>query len=560
MLTWLRLRNWRGFAADAEGFPLGRLTAVVGENSAGKSTILRALVILAQSHAGRALPTSLITIGPRGEFGMAQGLVHGFTAGVSSSASTGDGLDDRNDDPIVRMALQTVSAEATSTAEIAAMRSGNWLVEYGWRVEPTAPAGTLAEIRFSLPDTWYGLTFRQVPTEHGDELGLPANSQTAAPPFEYRLDNDELVEELADADPAELPPRLHPWAELAKELRDIFVPRALPEPVAQDDEDAQTVAAESDGPRADRLADLASLRMRDSDGQVEFSCDLTGREDLRADQAGFPQTRSWQDFVEASGGAKRPGPAANEGATAPAFDAWQALVSLRAALQGTRDACLALADLGPMRIAGARVHPRDRTDRKLVRVGRDGEHVADILLHHGYLHGYINRILRDRLKLVRALSSDPVGKPKVMLELSVAAGGATDVNMADVGVGVSQALPLAVLLALTERRPDAKDMLPVVLAVEQPELHLHPTTQAVLAQIFLEHLGLAPANPKMGDESHEAPGAGADRPLTWPQLLVETHSPQMLAAWTGDLARPITDICVLQVLRKPDGSTRVLVR
>lgn len=58
-------------------------------------------------------------------------------------------------------------------------------------------------------------------------------------------------------------------------------------------------------------------------------------------------------------------------------------------------------------------------------------------------------------------------------------GGARDrVNIADVGFGVSQAMP--VLVALIAARPGQ------LVYIEQPEIHLHPKAQVALAGVFAE--------------------------------------------------------------------------
>jgi hypothetical protein len=60
-----------------------------------------------------------------------------------------------------------------------------------------------------------------------------------------------------------------------------------------------------------------------------------------------------------------------------------------------------------------------------------------------------------------------------------ARGGMRDtVNIADVGFGVSQTLP--VLVALLAAAPDQ------IVSIEQPELHLHPRAQGALAEIILQ--------------------------------------------------------------------------
>ena len=67
-----------------------------------------------------------------------------------------------------------------------------------------------------------------------------------------------------------------------------------------------------------------------------------------------------------------------------------------------------------------------------------------------------------------------------------------DVDLTAVGVGVSQALPIVLLLVLSEPNE--------VVVVEQPELHLHPAMQLRMADLLLQY-------------------ANANR-----QVIVETHS------------------------------------
>ena len=57
-----------------------------------------------------------------------------------------------------------------------------------------------------------------------------------------------------------------------------------------------------------------------------------------------------------------------------------------------------------------------------------------------------------------------------------------DVDPSDVGVGISQVLPVVVgaLDAGTEKRPCR------ILAIEQPELHVHPAVQVALGDLFIE--------------------------------------------------------------------------
>jgi len=78
-------------------------------------------------------------------------------------------------------------------------------------------------------------------------------------------------------------------------------------------------------------------------------------------------------------------------------------------------------------------------------------------------------------------------------------GGARDlVNIADVGLGVSQVLPVLVALLVAETGQ--------LVYIEQPELHLHPRAQTALAEIL------------------------ADAAKRGVRVVVETHSPLLLTA------------------------------
>jgi hypothetical protein len=102
------------------------------------------------------------------------------------------------------------------------------------------------------------------------------------------------------------------------------------------------------------------------------------------------------------------------------------------------------------------------------------------------------------------------------------------VNLADVGIGVSQTLP--VLVALHAAKPDQ------LVYVEQPETHLHPRAQAALAQVL---------------------ASATQRGV---RLVVETHSSTLLLGVQtlvaeGKLAADQVRLHWFQ--RKPDGRTVV---
>lgn len=88
-------------------------------------------------------------------------------------------------------------------------------------------------------------------------------------------------------------------------------------------------------------------------------------------------------------------------------------------------------------------------------------------------------------------------------------GSDAEHNLADVGFGVSQVLPVLAQLWVVIRRARPRGRRrrgPVILAVEQPELHLHPRLQARLAEIFMRAIEMA---------------ASQDLDL---RIVIETHS------------------------------------
>lgn len=105
----------------------------------------------------------------------------------------------------------------------------------------------------------------------------------------------------------------------------------------------------------------------------------------------------------------------------------------------------------------------DRRGRAIRRISVE-EHVADWLHQLGLVADFdVERISEDAdIYRVRVRCSD----------------GATSVHLTDVGVGVSQVLPVLVLLAYVDEGS--------TVLLEQPEIHLHPAVQAGLADVILE--------------------------------------------------------------------------
>ncbi|MCB0859469.1 MAG: AAA family ATPase [Solirubrobacterales bacterium] len=157
--------------------------------------------------------------------------------------------------------------------------------------------------------------------------------------------------------------------------------------------------------------------------------------------------------------------------------------------------------LGPLRSAPERVYPRRTGDGG---IGNSGENLAIYLFEHRSELDEINRWL-DRLEMpyrldVVSLDAGVKGLPVgdlVALILTDHRSGAV-VSPADVGFGISQVLPIVTQL-LANRQ--------TVIAVEQPEIHLHPGLQARFAELLID----------------------ATRPESASnQVIVETHSEHLM--------------------------------
>lgn len=129
-------------------------------------------------------------------------------------------------------------------------------------------------------------------------------------------------------------------------------------------------------------------------------------------------------------------------------------------------------------------------------------------------------------------------------------GDGKNTNIIDAGFGYSQVLPLAVQLwARCIRSPagpsEARDVINPILAIEQPELHLHPRLQAKVADML----------------AHAISSAREEGPNRVPSLVVETHS-EVLVNRIGRLIRAqkirSEDVAVYVFERVEDNSCRIV--
>lgn len=116
-------------------------------------------------------------------------------------------------------------------------------------------------------------------------------------------------------------------------------------------------------------------------------------------------------------------------------------------------------------------------------VGSDGSHAVDVLLANALLRSddqnrVINSVSRwlARMKVADRLEVQQQGRSN-RYELMVRRDGVLS-NLHDVGIGVAQVLPVLVAASFAPRGS--------TIILEEPEIHLHPLAQSVLAELFVE--------------------------------------------------------------------------
>lgn len=106
--------------------------------------------------------------------------------------------------------------------------------------------------------------------------------------------------------------------------------------------------------------------------------------------------------------------------------------------------------------------------------------------------------------LIDEFKVNPISEQRQEYEVKVRAKGSQDwVDLPDVGFGISQVLPVLVQCFYAPHGS--------IIIMEQPEIHLHPSAQAALADVFIDVI-----NSREG---------GEDRNI---QLVIETHSEHFL--------------------------------
>lgn len=165
--------------------------------------------------------------------------------------------------------------------------------------------------------------------------------------------------------------------------------------------------------------------------------------------------------------------------------------------------------LGPLRRKPERDYVWNQS--KPGEVGSDGHRAIAVLLASALMKGDDqNRIIEgvskwlERMKLADKLEVKQLGR-SARYEVAIHRDG-VEANLCDVGIGISQALPVLIVAYLAPAGS--------TIILEEPETHLHPLAQSVLAELFAE--------------------VSQERSI---QFIVETHSEHLLRRLQTLIAR-----------------------
>lgn len=123
-------------------------------------------------------------------------------------------------------------------------------------------------------------------------------------------------------------------------------------------------------------------------------------------------------------------------------------------------------------------------------VGRSGENMAALLLKlsKGPNKNQLNKWLK-KLEIPYQISVEPtqdkLAGSLLIMKLKDLRNN-VEVTPSDVGIGISQILPLLIQGMSETANTSARNKNPNIRCVEQPELHLHPRLQANLADFFID--------------------------------------------------------------------------
>ncbi|HXF08051.1 MAG TPA: DUF3696 domain-containing protein [Candidatus Acidoferrales bacterium] len=187
--------------------------------------------------------------------------------------------------------------------------------------------------------------------------------------------------------------------------------------------------------------------------------------------------------------------------------------------------------LGPLRRKPERDYPWNKT--KPGDLGSDGRAAIDALLASSLLKGEEQNVIVEgvskwlaEMQVAEKLEVRQQGRSN-RYELVIYSDGVA-CNLRDVGIGVSQVLPVLVVAYFAPKGS--------TIILEEPEIHLHPLAQSVLAELFVE--------------------LSQQRKV---QFIVETHSEHLFRRMQTLVARQTvsTDDVALYFVERGDKSAQI---
>ncbi len=479
VLTSLALANFKGIGGP-ESLPIKPLTLIYGPNSAGKSSILQALLLLKQSAEHAENPeVALLPKGPHVNLGGFRELVHGHDIASEMEVRLDFTVEDELRVPVaVRNSLRLMGIHHMGVA----IRFG-----FAGKADVSALRGIDLYVDGSrTPLVRYG------PTPI-DRLGTPIRVRAAAVQRDAQARTIALRTLTIDRE-SEVWDRLYQSAgkRRARELRLEVGSRIERLSIL-----AAGLRDTADSEKPARGSIRGKQRAAVLEQAKEASDEIERLQVIRERVAIYTKRKAIDDFLRDNTGAlfvvRNFLPIARAD-TELTRDEWLGLelarrsrVSLLGipwdlgrimlyAADSVRDFLRSVVYLGPLREYPERHYVYSGTSAS--DVGKSGKLLADVLYADESLIELVNAELGRfglgyELRVSRGESSSELQDVFALRLVDSMTG--VNVNLTDVGFGVSQVLPVIVQSLMSRER---------MLLIEQPEIHLHPRLQGELAQLL----------------------------------------------------------------------------
>jgi predicted ATPase len=181
MFTGILIRNFKAFGPDAGWIELRPVTMLLGENSAGKSTLMQALLVLAQSWRHEGLPLDLTPTGSITDLGTARNVLHHGPHEPSPRIELGLEMDGQVQGEKWRLIFSwdlDMEDDDCSTAPLRKVRLERWYQSKAWTMLLEAIGSVEDQTMFASrrpdePSVGVGLTFPPRIRQDGSLEELP---------------------------------------------------------------------------------------------------------------------------------------------------------------------------------------------------------------------------------------------------------------------------------------------------------------------------------------------------------------------------------------------------